>query len=360
MSKAIIHAGMGKTGSSSIQIWLGNNIAMLSERFGLNVLRAYINTSDESGNSTCNLQPVETETHGDSNELIQIYHHLNKKEKEELFNSFFVQLRYYLDRGNNVIVSAEAFYTLLVNSNLDFITPLYRLAEDHDLCVAYYIRPQHEAMEAAWRQWGFRTHLEPYKYLVSYEKSLHYYNTYQKLKELAPNVFFQIRPYRDDLMDSGNVVTDFINNVLGLKGKVSFEDNLWINPSLPLEIVNLLRALPEKVLWTSPHDNNRLNDFKKIIKAPYGQESEETNRSRQIIGSYCYKKFEDSNKELIGSLGWNIDNFIIHPNDFSNIKNEDLKEINYLWKTKAGKSELILINQLIKYIFEVDKDFQNS
>ena len=355
MATAIIHAGMGKTGSSSIQLWLAANMNILSEKYGTNVLRAYVRSDEETGRLKCILQQVEEDTHSDSNELVQASHSMVAEEKHAFYASFYSQLRDFLDRGINVIISAEAFYTLLVNYNHAFLTPLNNIAENHNVHVAYYVRPQDEAMESAWRQWGFRTNMAPHKYLLSYEKSLHYYNTYLKLIEVAPKVKFTLRPYRNDLLSSGNVVTDFVNNILGLnEAEFTNSRSVWVNPTLPLEIVNLMRALPRNVLWSSPHDNIKLNRLKRIFAFDDGDGSERTRKSRQIIKNYCYSKFEKENESMLHEMKWGADEFITGLNNKESALGGKLEEVDELWKTKASRAELEFIARLLENIEDID------
>ena len=114
MSKVIIHAGMNKTGSTSIQSWLANNNKILREKYNLHVLWANTSNSDKSD---CRLQYVVDENNSTSNTYIQIYNSLDTNGRQALINTFMQQLRMWLDKGFDVILSSEAFYHVLINTD---------------------------------------------------------------------------------------------------------------------------------------------------------------------------------------------------------------------------------------------------
>ena len=147
---------MGKTGTTSIQNWLVKNADLLRSEYNLNVLKIYINNSGNISDGACHVLPVKVNINGDSNQFVQFYHNLDKNKRIAAIDNIFYQLCESLDKGVDIILSAEAFYTLLVRYNDDFIYLLNKLASVHEVLVAYYVRPQHSAMEAAWCQWRDR------------------------------------------------------------------------------------------------------------------------------------------------------------------------------------------------------------
>ena len=352
MSKFILHAGMNKTGSSSIQQWLGINTKLLSERFNLTVLRACVTNDDESEQFKCNLVPVDIEENSsnDSNQFVQIYNKVDKNDRLTIANGLAEKVYEYLDSGADVIISAESFYNLLAHLNADFVNALIKISSGHEVLVTYYVRPQHSALEAAWCQWGFRSNHAPSKFLYNYQKSLDYHLVYKNLKRAMPEIHFHVRPYRVDMLDSGNVIDDFVKNILRIENEEGLEGDVWINKGIPLEVANILAAIPNEKLWSSPHDNKNLNKIKSIINSHKYTMTEDIELSRKIMKNYCYNKFEESNKKLIEELGWGIDHFIDYTNSCDAIKSQDLSELDNLWKCKANTSELEFIYQLVKYI----------
>jgi hypothetical protein len=165
-------------------------------------------------------------------------------------------------------------------------------------------------------------------------EGLHYATTYRHVRQLAPGVVFEPRPFRADLLDEGSVVVDFARRSLGLE--VSSTDAPRINRGLPLEVVNLLRSAPRGTFWSSAHDNAELRRIKDLFDDIQIPESAEVRRSRRILQAFCHQTFEAGNRELIRELGWATTEFVPAPDEPVEGTIEDLDE---LWSARASAPE---------------------
>ena len=103
----------------------------------------------------------------------------------------------------SVLLTMEALARPFWTGDVAFLSSLNNLARSHPVKVPYYVRPQHTALEAGWRQWGFRSGVQPSRYLTSRSRQLHYHSTLATVKDLAPDVQFVVRPFRQDLLEGG-------------------------------------------------------------------------------------------------------------------------------------------------------------
>ncbi|MEJ5363473.1 MAG: hypothetical protein WHS86_00075 [Desulfosoma sp.] len=362
MGTIVLHAGIPKAGSSSIQEWLSRHSAALRRLYGIFVLVARCE-QDSSARPTEAAPRVSLTLHekGSVNlgSVVQQYLALEGN-KEGITQQFFEQLDRAADRYPFVVLSDEALAHLFRRCEMIFLRGLERLASRHHIRIAYYVRPQHTALEAAWRQWGFRTGLKPSRYLADRARQLHYYSTYVAMRRAIPKVSFTVRPFRRDLLDSGSVVLDFAHRFLNLSDSPLLHTDLWVNRGLPLEIVNLLRNIPAGVLWESIHDNTRLTRLKRIVGRLEVPESEKIQKSRRILQRYCYETFEMDNLRLIAALGWQTDHFIPPVDPLFQSPLQDLSALDALWKPSASEAELQFLCTLLNHILsDENKDADN-
>jgi hypothetical protein len=104
--------------------------------------------------------------------------------------------------------------------------------------VAYYVRPQHTALEAAWRQWGFRSGLSPSAFLDKRLNSLRYHHTYVHVTEAAPGVEFTMCPFHRDLLIGGDAVVDFAG-----ENRLPFDCRFELGRSLRYPVLELVILL---------------------------------------------------------------------------------------------------------------------
>ena len=327
MGTLLVHAGRSKTGSSSIQRWLGDNARRLRSEAGLHVLTV-TRGADGGGFAAA-------ECHGGSAKSFVGHWPLDADRAAAVFKV----LGHELETRDSVVVSSEGFGRWLHERNEGVLPQLDLLARDHDVRVVYYVRPQHTALEAAWRQWGYRTGRSPSDYLESQVESLHHGRTVTHARAAAPHVSFVVRPFRKDLLESGDVVTDFARVFLGLPAAASTDRPGWENAGFPLELVNILRYAPAGMFWTSPHDNSAIGSLRRLGVAdwdlPAGKRTQE---SRRVLQAYCHREYEQGNQELIRQFDWRADYFV-PPAQPGSAGGAELTELDQLWEPDASEAE---------------------
>jgi len=121
------------------------------------------------------------------------------------------ELSGFADTYPTVLITAEALAMPFWELDDAFLLALDDLACRHEVRVAYYVRPQHTAIEAMWREAGCREGKDPSAYAA--ERShwgFHYLRTLDGVRRRAPHVRFEIRPFRADLLAGGGPVEDFV------------------------------------------------------------------------------------------------------------------------------------------------------
>lgn len=325
---------MPKAGSSSIQAWLERNSSKLESDFEVCVLAARIDPRLSPARSV-QLVPHKSGT-VNSGGLIHLYVRPHT-DKDALTLNFFEQLEARAARNRVVVVSAEALAQPFWKLDRRFLRGFEDLSRRHLVRVAYYVRPQHTALEAAWRQWGFRTGEAPSEYLAHRSKQLHYFDTYSAVREHAPGVSFEPRPFRSDLLGPGGPVGDFVSRFLDIDESALPSPSDWTNRGLPLDVVNVLRSLPPSLLWSSLHSNRRLNALKRALACVDIPESVEARRSRAVLQSFCHEAFEDGNQRLIAALGWEAAAFVPLVSAEGLTAPADLSSLDELWRADVAK-----------------------
>ncbi len=357
MGTIVLHAGIPKAGSSSVQEWLRKHATTLRRRHGIFVFVATCEPIIPS-KQTKPVHRVSLMLHQkgsvNSGGLVECYL-AHDSDKKAIAGAFFEQLDRAADRHPVVVLSGEAFAHVFWKGDGVFLEALDRLAHRHETRVAYYVRPQHSTLEAAWRQWGFRTDRQPSRFIAERARHLHYFSTYEAMRRLIPKVSFQPRPFRRDLLDSENIVVDFAKRFLDLVDTPTLSSDLWVNRGLPLEIVNLLRKMPEGILWRSPHDNFRLNQLKRIVGRLELPASEKIRTSRTVLQHYCHEVFEEDNLKLIAALRWETDHFVPAVASLPKGSELGLSALDTLWEPSASEGELEFIQSLLEHIFRADR-----
>ncbi|MBA3421284.1 MAG: hypothetical protein H0U12_05235 [Thermoleophilaceae bacterium] len=339
MGTVLIHAGMGKAGSSTIQGWLAPNAAELRERdIDVVVARLRREESRAVGIDVTDYRSGQVQ----SNDVIIAYWNQGV-DKRAVFGRLFEGLDEAATRHRVVVLTGEALQRVFWRPDEEFLRALEALAGRHEVRVAYYVRPQHGALEAAWRQWGFRTGHRPSHDLATRSKALHYFDTYASTRRLAPSVSFEPRPFRPDLLHLGEPVADFVHHFLGLAGPSTEDGSTRVNRGLPLEVVNALRHAPPGLFWSSTFDNRRLGLIKKVVGDLDAPETEETKRSRLILQAHCHDTFEEGNSRLIDALGWNTDAYVPAVEIDRHDRERGLQPLDELWEPRASPAELTFL-----------------
>lgn len=335
MGDIVLHAGMGKTGSSSIQQFLSNDLKMLRDRWDIRPVR--VCQSAPGGPIDVVLaEPGATV----KSKLVDLE---RRETRAEIAKQIFAKLDSYASRGGTIVLSSEGYQLLFWDGDSRFFDELNSLATAHTVRVAYYVRPQHTGMESSWRQWGFRHPDRPSTYLTRHGMRMRYFETLETVRQGAPNVSFEMRPFRADLLEGGEVVTDFCRVFLGIDDVTPPMEDEWVNRALPFELLLVLRDAPPGMFWPSPkrqslHGNKILNRLRTVVSKWDVREGQAVLDSRRILQRHCHRVFEPSNQQLIKELGWNTEYFVPPPDD-NDEGPDDLALLDDLWKSKASAAQ---------------------
>lgn len=332
MGTIVLHPGTPKAGSTSIQTWLTRNAERLRES-GINLL--VVRVEGREGEAA---RLELTEYGGESvewNAILKVYE-AEAAEKQVLLESFFEHLDAAATRARVTVVSSETLGVFFWQADRMFLSGLEELAAGHEVRIAYYVRPQHSALEASWRQWGFRRGHSPSRFLALHSESFHYYETLLAARQHAPSASFELRPFRRDLLDLGHPAADFARRFLDIADPAPEDSSIWSNRGLPLEVVNALRHAPPGAFWSSEHDNRKLDLFKDILADVTASETDETVRSRLVLQAYSHATFEAGNQRLIDAMGWETDSFVPAVTG----EQPDLTAMDALWEPRASEAEL--------------------
>lgn len=340
MGTVVIHAGMPKTGSTSIQTWLRRHADFMRDTHRTSVVR--VARAADGGASQFEAVPATVSINSIS--FLLLYHVTRQQgataqELATLADDFVDTLgRSAADLGT-VVVTAEGFASIFSAADEPFLRSLERLAQTHTVRIAYYVRPQHSAIEARWRQWGFRSELSPSEWVVEQADQLRYADTRDAASRLAPSVSFDVRPFRPDLLDCGNVVVDFAREFLGIDAPPGTDD-LDENVGLSLDFANLLRGAPASLLNDPGVRVNAGGRQLKlgILGRSWGlEETESARESRDVVHRYAYAEFEVANRALIDALHWPTDSFVPPPGG-GDSQVRALTDLDALWQPPASAS----------------------
>lgn len=341
MGEVVIHAGRPKTGSTSLQAWLASRAEWLRAQHGIQVLVAralpFARGHEGLALSSPRLPRLE------AGRLAKL-DNAHRRERDAFEASLFAQLEARARRAPLTVVSSEALATRLHRPSAAFVSRLVELAGSHRVRVAYYVRPQHTALEAAWRQWGFRSDQSPSRFLALRSPQLEYATTRDRMREQAPAVSFEVRPFRSDLLHAGNVIDDFAGHFLGLAGEGvlgTAVPHAWRNRGLPLDVANALGGLPPGLLWTPGHGNRRLDAVRRLVARLEAPDSETARRSRVVLQDYAHRRFEEGNRALIADLGWLTDAFVAPVAGDEADGALDVASLDELWSPSLARRELM-------------------
>lgn len=201
MGAVLIHSGMPKTGSTSIQAWLRDVASDLARDRGVQVV---VDGFGPDGR-TLLVEPYGAGPIVASTAFaLAMAGAVNRPDERELQERVVGQLVDQLDaaarRHGTVLVTSEALHGLLVPPTEALLAGLEDLARRHAVRVVYYVRPQDTALEARWRQWGFHQPVPPSEWVRAEVDALRYAEALAALEARAPSIAFEPRPYRADLL----------------------------------------------------------------------------------------------------------------------------------------------------------------
>lgn len=293
MARLVVHAGMPKAGSSAIQQLLFDHATELAEH---GVVTAVAEAVDAGGVDF----RITTERANNSVEIVLGLR--DQGRRTATLAAVEDGLRGLLADDVTVVVTSEALAQPFWQGDTEFLGLLNAIAEDNRVSAAYYVRPQHTALEAAWRQWGYRSGWAPGRYMEDRARMMDYLDTFELVTDAAPNVDFIVRPFRRDLLFEGDVVLDFLTVVLELPHLDLAP--VWANRGLPLDLVNLLALDPDSALWEDEHDNVRLAALKAALTDVEVPLTDELQASKAALQQVCHDRFEPSNRRLALRVGW--------------------------------------------------------
>lgn len=259
-----------------------------------------------------------------------------------------------LDEHGTLLVTAEEFARLFKSPDPAFADAINSLAERHRVRLAYYVRPQHTAIEATWCQMGFRHRsLTPSAWIMTVYQSYRYHAIARRCRAAMPKVEFVVRPFRRDLLSDGDVITDFASEILGMEA-VPGAHEIWSNPSLPLEAVNLLHCLPRDVI--SLRSSTDLAVVKRCLAGWAPEEPEAIVRSRLVLQHFCHETYENTNLRLIKHEGWQAEHFVPPVPDGTLTDGErQLEALDRLWSPSATAAERELVYLLLKGLLQATR-----
>jgi hypothetical protein len=353
MALIIFHAGMSKTGSTSIQEWLAGHLPLLRRR-GIQSMRI------EQSRPTDPVALVPSTRANAASKFLPAAR--DPATRPEVAQRICEELDAHAAHANVLVVSSESyevFFNDVANTKGDVTSSrneghrvdslvrgpsvlghLDALARAHTVRVAYYVRPQHSWLESAWLQWGFRDARPPDVWLRRQRSKLEYLQISDRVRQAAPHLSFEMRPFRVDLLEGGHVVSDFARVFLGLGDLApAATPERWSNRSIPLEMAIALRDAPRGMFWSSMHDNKVFYPLKKMILQWKIPQTEAAARSRQVLQRYAHATFEADNQRLVRDLGWNTEYFVPPTEDSEEASDAGLAELNVLWKSAASVAE---------------------
>lgn len=337
MGTVIIHAGRPKTGTTSLQGWLTRNRGELARR-GIQLL-APSEPVGRADHPDTLLEPLIQGVSCNASRLALAYLGLGRP--RELIDRLTTELDRHASRLGTVLVTGEGLAEIVAEPDRALFGALEALAARHDVRLAYYVRPQHTAIEAEWRESLFRDRSRPSEFVASRARALDYERTHTRIRELAPRVGLRVRPLRRDLLTGGEIVADFVREILEIADWEVGEHGT-ANEGLPLGLVNLVRR-------TMPHRHELQVSEKRairILRAEAVRWDEPApdilERSRMLLLHYAHERYEPGNRVLVRQCAWPTEHFVPAPDPTLNATG-DLAELDELWCPTIGPRERSLV-----------------
>ena len=343
MGSVLLHSGMPKTGSTSIQTWLFEQRDLLAA----NGVHVVLDRAAPDG-SSYRIGPV-----GDApivNANVFLLRYAGARQRREgrdslaaLSAEFTAALDAAVAELGDVVISSEGFASLFQRSDEPFLEALDGLAARHEVTVAHYVRPQDTALEARWRQWGFAGRDAPSAWVVSESDALRYGESYTAVTTRMSRFAFDVRPFRSDLLAGGSAVQDFAAHFLGIDDPPPIAR---MNPGLSIDLANLLHLSPPELLARPARTNGtgwRQGELAGISARWDVAVSDAAKDARAVLGQYARNEFEASNRTLATALGWPVEDFVVPPADERWVgagTGELLAALDRLWTPDADATVL--------------------
>lgn len=324
MATIVIHAGMPKAGSSTIQQWLRHNAGRLGKRN----MTVVVASGDPESPS---FSPYEGGSINSGWLVDRAIERIQAGDETAAATGLAAGLSQAAELHGDVVVTGESLAHPFWSLHQPTLYALEQLAQAHEVRIAYYVRPQHTALESAWRQWGFRSLDSPSVYVRAYAERLHHASTVEGVANLAPSLDFGLRPVSEEQSDGHDLVADFAGRFLDVEAR---SEGKRANPGLPLELAILLRAAPLGMFWRTTDDNVGLNQIKRLLPGLHVPNDRRIDHSRQILHRYAYERFAEENATL--------DLSALIPKPAQSSVTLRLDELDLLWRPSASPAELAI------------------
>lgn len=351
MATVVIHAGMPKNGSSSIQSWLSAQSVALREKHDTHVLADQL-----PADGPLRLRPIDgLPTMASTTFALQYAHAMTNAPEDRA--SIVASLTTAIDDAAadcaRLVISGELLAGILSRREEPFLVGLQSLASRHDVRIAYYVSPQHRALEARWRAWGYKTSMDPGEWMLGQREDLSYYATAAAIAEYAPGVRFEVRPFVFELMHRGAPAADFARHFLGIDA--GDEGAIHHHRGLTLDAVTLLRALPRQLIRTPGSDGpNQMESgvrqaaIAKHLTSWGIPDSSAAERSREVLHHHAFHEYEEDNCRLAAEHGWANTSLIAPPIG----EPGHLDDLAALWTPSASATELAYLAHALTDLLE--------
>lgn len=312
-SRVVVHAGMPKAGSTSLQYWLGGNGLRLREQ-GIVPVRL-----TGAGGAAPRWEPVVEGTAWSPASLMG-----PGFGRAEAAVRFEADLRALLGTASTLIVSAEGLHGRLWAGDPALLATLERLAADVLLELVIFVRPQHVAVESGWRQWGFRTAVAPSRWMADRARRLDHRWLFA-LAERLPDIRVRILPAVDARGAPADVVARFATDVLDLppEDPTVTEPRPAANAGLPLAVCAHLSRRDDPRLWRGMHDNERFDRLKDVLPddlRDLDQREPLVGLVRERIAAWASQRFGASNEAFLAEMGWPAEGWPAPPRSSATIE----------------------------------------
>lgn len=299
--RLILHAGMGKAGSTALQLWLGDQAAELGE-LGIATLR----TCETEGSGT----GWERVASGSAGSEVWL-----AAGRSDPFASHGPFVRSMIGLGastETVVVSAEALFDRLYTGDAALQGWLDAVADRVAPEIVIYVRPQHEWADAAWRQWGFRNSMPASEWITRHADHGYLdYRWHTRLGARPGGSTIRLHPVVDGPSGRTDVIEHFATAILGLPpAHPSIRSGPQkANAGLPLRVCAALWRDPPPGLWIDEHDNLRLDALKLLDERLRRIDGSDPSAGeiRRALYDWAAEKFGAANDGLLVEMGWDPD-----------------------------------------------------
>lgn len=314
MATILIHAGMPKTGSTSLQNWFLQTVDPIREMAGFQLVR-----EDDWLAGVQPLVPAKGGLTSASNGFVVAVDAARRHDKEELIPDLCAghieQLAAAADRHGDIFLTSEAFAGLIVEQVDAWGERLNDLAASHRVAVVLYFRPQHEALESRWRQWGYHCGLEAEEFVRRQLEQLDYAAHLDHFASIAPQVEVMARPYGPEFQS--DVVADFATEVFGAP-ELAPTETIRANPSISLDLSILLHGAPHDVVSLDAEGSDLGRRQVTIAQVTADWESGLSARAGEVRQQWLAlsQRYREGNDRIAARCGWGDAEFV-PPTDLS-------------------------------------------